>query len=126
MGVAIGDYDNDGDRISSWETSESLALSQQRDGTLLDVAEKSGGTQGLEYGATWAITTVRAARSICSRYAEIDLANLPPSPAAAAKPGGVGQNFCQFSWRAGDVWSTRLRERATRCITKGQMASSKT
>ena len=29
-------------------------------------------------------------------YAEIDLNNLPPSPTEAAKPGGVGQNFCQF------------------------------
>ena len=29
-------------------------------------------------------------------YVEFDVKNLPPSPADAGKPGGVGQNFCQF------------------------------
>src|ERR1043165_401558 len=29
-------------------------------------------------------------------YVDIDLANLPASPTEATKPGGVGQNFCQF------------------------------
>ncbi|HKP73184.1 MAG TPA: CRTAC1 family protein, partial [Pyrinomonadaceae bacterium] len=29
-------------------------------------------------------------------YVEFDVRNLPPSPTDAGKPGGVGQNFCQF------------------------------
>ena len=42
------------------------------------------------------MTVMVGSISFVPGYADIDLNNLPASPTAAAKPGGVGQNFCQF------------------------------
>ncbi|HXM33652.1 MAG TPA: CRTAC1 family protein, partial [Pyrinomonadaceae bacterium] len=66
--------------------------------TFTDVAEKVGvARRGWSTGATWGDYDGDGRLDLfVPGYAEIDLNNLPPSPTAAVKPGGVSQNFCQF------------------------------
>jgi hypothetical protein len=99
MGVAVGDYDNDGRPdifVSNFGVSR--LYHNNGDGTFTDVAEKLGvARKGWSTGATWGDYDGDGRLDLfVPGYAEIDLTNLPPSPTEAAKPGGVGQNFCQF------------------------------
>jgi hypothetical protein len=99
MGVAIGDYDNDGRPdifVSNFGVSR--LYHNNGDGTFTDVAEKVGvARKGWSTGATWGDYDGDGRLDLfVPGYAEIDLNNLPPSPSEAGKPGGVGQNFCQF------------------------------
>jgi hypothetical protein len=78
MGVAVGDYDNDG-RPDMFVAN-------------LGVARKGWST-----GATWGDYDGDGRLDLfVPGYLEIDLNNLPPTPKDANKPGRPGQNFCQF------------------------------
>jgi hypothetical protein len=99
MGVAVGDYDNDG-RPDMYVTNFGVSrlYHNNGDGTFTDVAEKLGvARKGWSTGATWGDYDGDGRLDLfVPGYLEIDLNNLPRSPAEANKPGGVGQNFCQF------------------------------
>jgi enediyne biosynthesis protein E4 len=99
MGVAVGDYDNDG-RSDLYVTNFGVSrlYHNNGDGTFTDVAEKLGvARKGWSTGATWGDYDGDGRLDLfVPGYLEIDLNNLPRSPAEASKPGGVGQNFCQF------------------------------
>jgi hypothetical protein len=99
MGVAIGDYDNDGRPdifVSNFGVSR--LYHNNGDGTFTDVAEKLGvARKGWSTGASWGDYDGDGRLDLfVPGYADIDLTNLPASPAEAGKPGSVGQNFCQF------------------------------
>jgi hypothetical protein len=87
MGVAIGDYDNDG--------RPDIYVG---DGTFTDVAEKLGvARKGWSMGATFGDYDNDGRLDLfVPGYVDFDLNNLPPSPADAGKAGNAGQNFCQF------------------------------
>lgn len=99
MGVAVGDYDNDGRAdmyVSNYGTSR--LYRNNGDGTFTDVADKLGvARKGWSTGATFGDYDRDGRLDLfVPGYVEFDVKNLPPSPADAGKPGGVGQNFCQF------------------------------
>jgi len=99
FGVAVGDYDNDGRAdiyVSNFGVSR--LYHNNGNGTFSDVAEKLGvARKGWSTGASWGDYDGDGRLDLfVPGYAEIDLNNLPPSPSEAGKPGGVGQNFCQF------------------------------
>src|SRR5947199_4651888 len=99
MGVAVGDYDNDGRPdmfVSNFGVSR--LYHNNGDGTFTDVAEKVGvARKGWSTGASWGDYDGDGRLDLfVPGYVEIDLDNLPRSPAEASKPAGVGQNFCQF------------------------------
>jgi hypothetical protein len=98
-GVAVGDYDNDG-HPDMYVTNFGVSrlYHNNGNGTFSDVAEKLGvARRGWSTGASWGDYDGDGRLDLfVPGYAEIDLSNLPPSPAEAGKPGGVGQNFCQF------------------------------
>jgi hypothetical protein len=99
MGVAIGDYDNDGrPDIFVGNFGISRLYHNNGDGSFTDVAEKLGvARKGWSTGATWGDYDGDGRLDLfVPGYVDIDLHNLPPSPSEAGKPGGVGQNFCQF------------------------------
>lgn len=99
MGVAVGDYDNDGrPDIFVGNFGVSRLYHNNGDGTFTDVAEKVGvARKGWSTGASFGDYDGDGRLDLfVPAYVEIDLSNLPPSPTEAAKPGGVGQNFCQF------------------------------
>lgn len=99
MGVAIGDYDNDGrPDIYVGNFGVSRLYHNNGDGTFTDVAEKLGvARKGWSTGATWGDYDGDGRLDLfVPGYVEIDLNNLPPSPSEAGKSGSVGQNFCQF------------------------------
>jgi hypothetical protein len=98
-GVAVGDYDNDGHPdiyVSNFGISR--LYHNNGNGTFSDLAEKLGvARKGWSTGASWGDYDGDGRLDLfVPGYAEIDLNNLPPSPSEAGKPGGVGQNFCQF------------------------------
>src|SRR3989441_5118594 len=99
MGAAVGDYDNDG-RPDLYVTNFGVSrlYHNNGDGTFTDVAEKLGvARKGWSTGATWGDYDGDGKLDLfVPGYVEIDLDNLPRSPAEASKPAGVGQNFCQF------------------------------
>lgn len=99
MGAAAGDYDNDG-RSDLYVTNFGVSRLYRNngDGTFTDVAEKLGvARKGWSTGATWGDYDGDGRLDLfVPGYVEIDLNNLPRSPAEATKPGSVGQNFCQF------------------------------
>lgn len=98
-GVAVGDYDNDGHPdiyVSNFGVSR--LYHNNGNGTFSDLAEKLGvARKGWSTGASWGDYDGDGRLDLfVPGYAEIDLNNLPPNPNDAGKPGGVGQNFCQF------------------------------
>jgi hypothetical protein len=99
FGVAVGDYDNDG-RADFYvgNFGVSRLYHNNGDGTFTDVAEKLGvARKGWSTGASWGDYDGDGRLDLfVPGYVQIDLTNLPPSPTDAGKPGGVGQNFCQF------------------------------
>jgi len=99
MGAAAGDYDNDG-RPDLYVTNFGISRLYRNngDGTFTDVAEKLGvARKGWSTGASWGDYDVDGRLDLfVPGYVEIDLNNLPRSPAEAKNPGSVGQNFCQF------------------------------
>ena len=99
LGVAVGDYDSDGDAdMYVGNLGVSRLYRNNGDGTFADVAEKLGvARQGWSTGASFGDYDRDGRLDLfVPGYVEFDLNNLPPSPADAAKPGSVAQNFCQF------------------------------
>ena len=99
FGVSVGDYDNDGHPdmyVSNFGVSR--LYHNNGNGTFTDVAEKLGvARKGWSTGATFGDYDRDGRLDLfVPGYVEIDFDNLPPSPSDAGKPGGVGQNFCQF------------------------------
>ncbi|HEV7745487.1 MAG TPA: CRTAC1 family protein [Pyrinomonadaceae bacterium] len=98
-GVAVGDYDNDG-HPDMYVTNFGVSrlYHNNGNGTFSDVAEKLGvARKGWSTGASFGDYDGDGRLDLfVPAYADIDLNNLPPSPSEAGKPGGVGQNFCQF------------------------------
>jgi hypothetical protein len=99
FGVAVGDYDNDG-RADFYvgNFGVSRLYHNNGDGTFTDVAEKLGvARKGWSTGASWGDYDGDGRLDLfVPGYVQMDLNNLPPNPTDAGKPGGVGQNFCQF------------------------------
>lgn len=99
MGVAVGDYDNDGrPDLFIGNFGVSRLYHNNGNGTFTDVAERLGvARKGWSTGASWGDYDRDGRLDLfVPGYAQIDLANLPVSPREASKPGNVGQNFCQF------------------------------
>lgn len=99
MGVAAGDYDNDGrPDLFVGNFGVSRLYHNNGDGTFSDLAEKLGvARKGWSTGATWGDYDGDDRLDLfVPGYLEIELNNLPRNPSEANKPGGVGQNFCQF------------------------------
>ncbi|MCM3871741.1 MAG: CRTAC1 family protein [Pyrinomonadaceae bacterium] len=98
FGVAVGDYDNDG-RADMYVTNFGVSrlYHNNADGTFTDVAEKLGvARKGWSTGPTWGDYDADGRLDLfVPGYVQIDLDNLPPSPADAGKVGGAGQP-CQF------------------------------
>lgn len=99
FGVAVGDYDNDGrPDFYVGNFGVSRLYHNNGDGTFTDVAEKLGvARKGWSTGASWGDYDGDGRLDLfVPGYVQIDLNNLPANPTDAGKPGGVGQNFCQF------------------------------
>ncbi|HEV7891403.1 MAG TPA: CRTAC1 family protein [Pyrinomonadaceae bacterium] len=99
MGVAVGDYDNDGFAdmyVGNFGTSR--LYHNNGNGTFTDVAPKLGvARKGWSTGASFGDYDNDGRLDLfVPGYVALDLDNLPPSPADAAKPGQLAQNFCQF------------------------------
>ena len=99
MGVAVGDYDNDGKPdvyVSNFGVSR--LYHNNGNGTFTDVAEKLGvARKGWSTGATWGDYDGDGRLDLfVPGYLQIDFNDLPRNPSEANKPGAVGQNFCQF------------------------------
>jgi hypothetical protein len=99
MGVAVGDYDNDGFAdmyVGNFGTSR--LYHNNGNGTFTDVAPKLGvARKGWSTGASFGDYDNDGRLDLfVPGYVALDLENLPPSPSDAAKPGQIGQNFCQF------------------------------
>jgi hypothetical protein len=98
MGVAIGDYDNDGRPdiyVSNYGVSR--LYHNNGDGTFTDVAEKLGcARKGWSTGPSFGDYDRDGRLDIfVPGYLEFDIDNLPLNPADFGKPG-VSKNFCQF------------------------------
>ena len=99
MGVAVGDYDNDGFAdlyVGNYGTSR--LYRNQGNGTFTDVAPKVGvARRGWSTGASFGDYDADGRLDLfVPGYVAFDLDNLPASPADALKPGQIAQNFCQF------------------------------
>ena len=99
MGVAVGDYDNDGFAdlfVGNFGTSR--LYHNNGNGTFTDVAPRLGvARKGWSTGASFGDYDRDGRLDLfVPGYVELDLNNLPPSPSDALKPGQIGQNFCQF------------------------------
>lgn len=99
MGVAAGDYDNDGDTdlyVGNFGTSR--LYRNNGNGTFTDVAETLGvARKGWSTGASFGDYDRDGRLDLfVPGYVEFDLKNLPPSPADVGKPGAMTANFCQF------------------------------
>jgi len=99
MGVAVGDYDNDGFAdIYVGNFGVSRLYRNNGNGTFTDVAPKVGvARKGWSTGASFGDYDADGRLDLfVPGYVALDLENLPPSPSDAAKPGQPAQNFCQF------------------------------
>ena len=99
MGVAVGDYDNDGrPDLFVGNFGVSRLYHNNDDGTFTDVAEKLNvARRGWSTGATWGDYDNDGRLDLfVPGYAEMRFDNLPPSPGEAGRPGSPGTNFCQF------------------------------
>ncbi|HKG14078.1 MAG TPA: CRTAC1 family protein [Pyrinomonadaceae bacterium] len=99
MGVAVGDYDNDGfTDMYVGNFGVSRLYHNNGNGTFTDVASKLGvARKGWSTGASFGDYDNDGRLDLfVPGYVALDLDNLPPSPADAAKPGQLAQNFCQF------------------------------
>jgi hypothetical protein len=99
MGVAVGDYDNDGFAdLYVGNFGVSRLYHNNGNGTFTDVAPKLGvARKGWSTGASFGDYDGDGRLDLfVPGYVALDLDNLPPSPADAAKPGQIAQNFCQF------------------------------
>lgn len=99
MGVAVGDYDNDGFSdifVSNYGVSR--LYRNNGDGTFTDVAPKVGlAIKGWHTGATFGDYDKDGRLDLfVPAYLEFDLKNLPQSPADVEKDKSGGRNFCQF------------------------------
>ncbi len=95
MGVAVGDYDNDGfEDLYVTNLGVSRLYHNNGNGTFTDVAEKLHvARQGWSTGASWGDYDGDGRLDLfVPGYVSIDLNKLPPSPSEA----GDSQNFCQF------------------------------
>jgi hypothetical protein len=99
MGVAIGDYDNDGwPDMYVGNYGVSRLYHNNGNGTFTDVAEKLGvARKGWSTGASFGDYDGDGRLDLfVPGYLEFDLNNLPPSPDEVGKPSGVSKTFCQF------------------------------
>ncbi len=99
MGVAVGDYDNDGFAdIFVGNYGISRLYHNNGNGTFTDVAPKIGlAIKGWHTGATFGDYDKDGRLDLfVPAYLEFDLKNLPQSPADVEKDKTGGRNFCQF------------------------------
>jgi hypothetical protein len=99
MGLAVGDYDNDGyPDIYVGNFGVSRLYHNNKNGTFTDVAPQLGvARKGWSTGATFGDYDGDGRLDLfVPGYVDLDLNNLPPSPSDVAKPGQIAQNFCQF------------------------------
>jgi len=99
MGVAVGDYDNDGrPDLFVGNFGVSRLYHNNGNGTFTDVAEKLNlARKGWSTGASWGDYDNDGRLDLfVPGYVDIHLDKLPPSPSEAASSGGIGKNFCQF------------------------------
>ncbi len=99
MGVAVGDYDNDGDAdlfVGNYGTSR--LYRNNGDGTFTDVAPKLGlDIKGWHTGATFGDYDKDGRLDLfVPAYVDFDFNNLPPNPADAAKATSSEKTPCQF------------------------------
>jgi hypothetical protein len=99
MGVAVGDYNNDGLAdlfVSNYGTSR--LYRNNGNGSFTDVAEKLGvAVKGWHTGATFGDYDRDGRLDLfIPAYIDLDLQNLPPSPADVEQGKTSGRNFCQF------------------------------
>lgn len=99
MGVAVGDYDNDGfSDIFVGNYGVSRLYRNNGDGTFTDVAPKVGlDIKGWHTGATFGDYDKDGRLDLfVPAYLEFDLKSMPPNPSDVGKGNNVGRNFCQF------------------------------
>ncbi|MBC7932938.1 MAG: CRTAC1 family protein [Rubrivivax sp.] len=99
MGVAVGDYDNDGFAdMFVGNFGVSRLYRNNGNGTFTDVAARLGvARKGWSTGASFGDYDGDGRLDLfVPGYVELDMNNLPPSPSDAVKPGQIAQNFCQF------------------------------
>jgi hypothetical protein len=99
MGVAVGDYDNDGrPDVYVGNYGVSRLYHNNGDGTFSDVAEKLGvARKGWSTGASFGDYDNDGRLDLfVPGYLDFDLNNLPPSPSEAEKSDKIGVNYCQF------------------------------
>jgi len=99
MGVAVADYDNDGDAdlfVGNYGTPR--LYRNNGNGTFTDLAEKVGlAIKGWHTGATFGDYDKDGRLDLfVPAYIDFDLNNLPPSPADKENGTNGGKNPCQF------------------------------
>lgn len=99
MGVAVGDYNNDGFPdlfVSNYGVSR--LYKNNGNGTFTDVAPKVGlDIKGWHTGATFGDYDKDGRLDLfVPAYIDFDLKNLPQSPSDVGKGTTVGRNYCQF------------------------------
>ncbi|HYP28374.1 MAG TPA: CRTAC1 family protein [Blastocatellia bacterium] len=103
MGVAVGDYNNDGNSdLYVGNYGVSRLYRNNGDGTFTDVAEKVGvARKGWSTGASFGDYDEDGRLDLfVPGYLDFDLNNLPPNPSEAVKQANksanIGLNFCTF------------------------------
>lgn len=99
MGVAVGDYNNDGfPDMFVGNYGVSRLYKNNGNGTFSDVAEKVGlAVTGWHTGATFGDFDKDGLLDLfVPAYVDFDLKNLPLSPNEGAKEAAAGRSFCQF------------------------------